>query len=341
MDPLTITQSSFSLWDAKGNQVSVTPGYDSATNTAVLQPPIPLNYGATYTVRVDSTIAAVDGTPLQAPVTWQFTTTLVGAPIGVDSGAGKYSYYTSSTGSLFLPDQFVTGGTVRTVTDPIAGTTDPAIYQSERTGTFTYKLPVPDGQYDLKLHFAETKYTAANQRVFDIDVAETTAAPDLHLDIYAQAGADKALVKTIPGVWASGPGNGAWGTITITSTAIVGEPVIAAIEVVPLQPKVASTLPAAGATGVGLRNTAVSATFAQTMDPVTMTSATFTLTAADGTVVPATVSYSSVKKMVTLTASQSLAPNKTYTARLDDSIKSLPGMKLAAPVIWSFTTGTK
>jgi hypothetical protein len=74
-----------------------------------------------------------------------------------------------------------------------------AIYQAERYGEFTYTIPlkpVPGG-YTVRLHFVETKYSAAGQRKFNIDINGTSVVSDF--DIFAEAGAkDKAVVKDFP-----------------------------------------------------------------------------------------------------------------------------------------------
>jgi hypothetical protein len=75
------------------------------------------------------------------------------------------------------------------------------------------------------------------------------------------------------------------------------------------------------------------------MDPATISSTTVTLTAANGTLISANVSYSS--KKVTLNPTGPLTANTAYTVRLDGSIKSLAGVKIAGPVSWTFTTGSK
>ena len=63
------------------------------------------------------------------------------------------------------------------VTEPsITGTTDPALYQDERWGQFSYAIPVADGTYDVRFHFAELYYGTAvaggpGKRVFGMDIA--------------------------------------------------------------------------------------------------------------------------------------------------------------------------
>jgi hypothetical protein len=338
MNPATITSASLVVTDSLGNPVLGAINYDAATNTAVFTPATILGYGKTYNVQVLPTIAAVDGATLEAGTSWQFTVTTTGAPVGIDSGmALAFKYWTSSTDTLFIPDVAVSGGTTRAVTQPVTGTADQQIYDDERVGAYSYTIPVPDGYYDLRLHFAETEFAAAGQRVFDVDVLETTGV-DFRIDPFAAAGgANKAVVKTISNV-KSTTITGLIGSLRIKATAVTGLPVISGIEIVPRTPTVTTKTPAGGATGVA-KTAKVTATFSTPMDATTLTSTTVTLTGPGGAAVPATVTYAAATKTVTLTPSAALAGNTTYTAKLDATIKALTGLRLGAPISWTFTTG--
>jgi hypothetical protein len=339
MNPATITSTSLVVTDSLGNPVLGAINYDAATNTAVFTPATILGYGKTYNVQVLPTIAAVDGATLEAGTSWSFTVTTTGAPVGIDSGmALAFKYWTSSTDTLFIPDVAVTGGTTRAVTQPISGTADPQLYDDERVGAYSYTIPVPDGYYDLRLHFAETEFAASGKRVFDVDILETPTAPDFRIDPFVAAGgANKAYVKTILNV-KSTTVVGLIGSLRIKATAVTGLPVISGIEVIPRTPTVTSKAPASGATGVA-KTAKVTATFSTPMDATTLTAATVTLTGPGGAAVPATVTYAAATKTVTLTPSAALAGNTAYTAKLDATIKALTGLRLGAPISWTFTTG--
>jgi RHS repeat-associated protein len=69
----------------------------------------------------------------------------------------------------------------------IAGTVDTALYQSERTGDFSYAFTLPNGIYSIVLHFSESTYAASGKRVFNVTAEGSTVL--LNYDIYAQAGA--------------------------------------------------------------------------------------------------------------------------------------------------------
>ena len=108
-------------------------------------------------------------------------------------------------------------------------------------------------------------------------------------------------------------------------------------------PTITLTNPANVATNVQL-NATVNATFSEAMDPTTLTTATFTLTAPPGaTLVTGTVSYAPATDIATFTPTSQLAPSTEYTATVTTGAKDTFGNALAAGAVpnpWTFTTGT-
>ena len=88
----------------------------------------------------------------------------------------------------------------------VADTDMDEIYTTERIsnadlGAFSYNIPITNGTYNVKLHFAEIYWGApeggkegADNRVFDVTIEGDMVLPNL--DIYAEVGAVTALVKT-------------------------------------------------------------------------------------------------------------------------------------------------
>lgn len=79
--------------------------------------------------------------------------------VAINSGGPQVSI----DGRTWLADQYVSGG--HSWTNPstvdIANTTADVLYRSERAGTaFSYSIPVPNGHYLVRLHFAEIYYGA-------------------------------------------------------------------------------------------------------------------------------------------------------------------------------------
>jgi hypothetical protein len=91
----------------------------------------------------------------------------------------------------------VTGGQSYSVTASIAGTTDIPLYQSERYSMSAYRIPIPNGTYDVTLKFAELYCGTANCRVFSATIEGVPAVTNL--DLFAQAGKYKAydVTKTV------------------------------------------------------------------------------------------------------------------------------------------------
>ncbi len=115
---------------------------------------------------------------------------------------GSSSSYTSPEGEAWLPDHFFRGGRLSQTSGQVANTKDPAQYQSERYGNFSYHIPVAPGFYAVTLKFAETYFGPSNlgkggagSRQFNVFC---NGKELLHnFDIYREAGGEnRALVKT-------------------------------------------------------------------------------------------------------------------------------------------------
>jgi hypothetical protein len=330
LDAATVTTTNVKLVRPDASLVPITVTYSSSTFKITLTPSAPLDYSGKFTIRLETGITA-GGVPLAAPFTSTFTTTGAATPTRID--AGSTTGYTASNGNVFSADSGFLGGTARAVTNTVSGA-DPALYKTERYGTWQYSIPVPNGNYDVKLHFVELTYTACSKRIFSVDILNTATVNDVsNLDVFCEVGANAPDIKTISGV-----------TVTARSLrlkAVVGtdSPEIAAIEILPHPPTAA--LPpsvAAATTGVAVTTTP-SAVFSQAMDASSLTPSTVTLAGPGGALVPAAVSYDSASKTVTLTPTAPLAHSTTYTARLDGSIRDSYGMIMGSPYSWTIATG--
>ncbi len=107
------------------------------------------------------------------------------------------------------------------------------------------------------------------------------------------------------------------------------------------KPLIVSTTPASAATNVPV-NQAVSATFSEAMNPLTITTTTFTLVGPSTSQVAGTVSYDPINYIATFTPTANLAAG-TYTADITTGATDLAGNSLGAgsiPNPWMFTVGT-
>jgi len=129
--------------------------------------------------------------------------------------------------------------TIYSTTNPITNTTIPVIYQTERYGKgFTYNIPITNGSYTVKLHFAELYWSASGQRMFSVNL-ENGQGSLSNFDIFAEAGAKyKALINSFNV-------NVTDGNMTIAFTAIKDMAKISGIEIIPTNP--APSIPVANA----------------------------------------------------------------------------------------------
>ena len=116
-------------------------------------------------------------------------------------------------------------------------------------GSLTYTIPglTAGTQYSVLLHFAETYFTAAGQREFDVAINGTSVLTNL--DIYATVGANAALEKTF-----TATANSSGDIVIAFSGGAANQPVVSGIEVRDLS-TTCSTAPSAPA---GLTATASS-----------------------------------------------------------------------------------
>ena len=147
-------------------------------------------------------------------------------PIRIDAGAS--AAFTDPSGNVWLADQGFDGGdsTERASDLAIANTDNPGIYRTEHFGMNSFSCKLPDGDYTVKLYFAETydDVTAAGGRVFSFNV---NGQEFKNFDVFAKAGgADRAYVEKVNV-------NVTDGKLTITFTKNVQNPEINGIEIIP------------------------------------------------------------------------------------------------------------
>ena len=103
-----------------------------------------------------------------------------------------------------------------------------AVYQTARIGSFTYTLPAAPlaagSSHTVRLHFAETYWTAAGSRIFNVSINGTQVLTNF--DIFASAGAqDKAIVEQFVA------NANASGQYVITFTPVKDNSLVSAIEI--------------------------------------------------------------------------------------------------------------
>lgn len=103
----------------------------------------------------------------------------------------------------------------------ILGTADDPVYQTMQEGLSAYKFDVPDGNYEVELLFAETKFDQPGKRVFSVKIEGRTVFEDL--DLAAVANPRHAFDRKFAVTAKDG--------LTIEFVPVVGEPVLSGIRV--------------------------------------------------------------------------------------------------------------
>ena len=320
MDPLTINGTTFTVVNTTlgGTAVAGTVTYAAASRTATFTPTIPATLPASTLFTATITTGAKDlaRNALASNYVWTFTTGL--AP------------------DTTRPRVLSTIPANLAVVAPINATIT-AIFTKNMapltiTGgtTFTVKetisgINVPGNPvgYAVGSRTATFTPTAVLTAGMNYTATITTAATDLAGN--ALAGNQLPLPAASSYIW------------TFTASAIDLTP-----------PSVTLTAPGNLATLVAL-NSAVNATFSEAMDPLTISTATFTVQTFGpplGPILGGTVTYAPLTRIATFTPAIPLIANTRYTATVTNGAKDLAGNALVVPAVgappnpWTFTTGT-
>jgi hypothetical protein len=133
--------------------------------------------------------------------------------------------------SPFLADEDFNGGATINHANPISvgGVTNPApvaVYQSARVGNFTYTVPgfAAGSSQTVRLHFAETFFTTAGSRTFNVIINGTQVLTNF--DIFAAAGAqNRAVIEQF-----TAPAN-SHGQYVIQFTSVINQSLLSGIEI--------------------------------------------------------------------------------------------------------------
>jgi fibronectin type 3 domain-containing protein len=230
--PANCSISSYSVYGSK------TSGFTPSSSTLLASGVTGTTYsntGLTASTTYYYVVEAVDADGNSVASAQQSATTLpsgstevvaiaCGAPAESNSGGGDYSFVAD--------EDFVGGGANSPVTatinlaQPGANAAPMAVYQHGRAGISTYTIPglTAGATYTVLLHFAETYFTTAGSREFNVAINGTTVLTNL--DVYGTVGKDAALLETFNTTANSS------GQIVIAFTAgAANQPVVMGIEV--------------------------------------------------------------------------------------------------------------
>jgi len=175
--------------------------------------------------------ADVNGTTVTDSLQW----TYAGKPGEVRIKAGDLTGYVTADKQRYGSDMYFSGGEGKGINPPdtpaekriSVEASDPRLYDSYRTGQFSYRVPVPDGKYKVTLRFAEPTASAAGERVFDVSVNGKRVLKQL--DVFAAAGGKlKGIEKTAQ---ASARG----GALLIDFAPAKGQAIVSSIAVLPMK----------------------------------------------------------------------------------------------------------
>jgi hypothetical protein len=160
-------------------------------------------------------------------------------------GVGLTAPYTDRNGKSWGADQFFTGGSVLSrASERIVRTLDPDLYRHPRVGEFRYDIPLPKGNFEMRLHFAETglsdfisaESSGEGQRVFRISVNGKILLNffDVVADAAGTNTADERVFRDIS------PAED--GLLHLTFSSVRGSAMLSGIELIPMTKGKASPL---------------------------------------------------------------------------------------------------
>lgn len=241
------------------------------------------------------------------------------------------SAFTDSNGDSWAADAGFTGGGTYTTGYNVSGTSDQALYRTERTGNFSYAFNVDNGDYTVTLKFAEIYWATAGRRIFDVSINGQLVLDNF--DIVAHTDPFSAYDQSFP-VTVSG------GSILITFSTVLDNAKVSGIEITAdsggggdtTPPTVQATNPASNATNVGV-DTTIAVTFSEPMDQDSVEGA-FQMSPA----VAGSFSWNGTGTVMTFIPDAELAEDEQYQVSIGTGATDLAGNPLPSAANWSFTT---
>jgi hypothetical protein len=349
MTASTVNASTFTLTGPGGVAVPASVTYDATSKTGTLTPTSSLAYGQTFTATVKSGASGVKdaaGNPLAADKTWAFS----------GPGACPCTVFAPTDGPLgdATSDSPIEVGMKFVSSDDGYITALRFYKQPSNTGRHVGHLWTAGGQLLAEAEF--TNETASGWQQEQLPVPVPITKNTTYITSYH---ADNGRFGFSPGYFGAGAGTGpltapglvngvyhysattAFPDSTFNATNYwVDAAFDRAIPPDTRAPRVSSTSPAAGATGI-TPNSKVTATFDEPIDPLTVNSGAFVLKDAANVAVPATVSFDAASRTATLTPTSPLAYGKTYTVTVKSGNAGptdLAGNQLTADKTWTFST---
>jgi hypothetical protein len=150
----------------------------------------------------------------------------------------RQSPYYSDDSHWWSPDNYFEGGQLATYSDPVTGTDDPGLYETERWGNFSYAIPLAPGKYSLTLYFAARRGESAGSSVavnegkpraahiFNVFCNGRTLLDNFNLSKEAQKG--DVVIRRFSGLEPNSQGK-----LFLSFIPVEGYATVAAVEVIP------------------------------------------------------------------------------------------------------------
>ncbi len=298
MDPATLISPATTFTVTGPGTTSVAGAVTYVGTTATFKPNAPLAANTTYTATVSTGAKNLAGTALASNFVWTFVTGGV-----ADSSA-----------PLVTATDPANVGVGVAINKKISATFSEAMDPLTINGT-TFKLAGPGG-----VAVAGTVTLVGETAVFtpttNLSLSTTytstitTGATDL---------AGNALASSYVWTWTTGAAVDSTAP-TVIATSAYG-----------------STGAKSGGTGFPINRNST-ANFSESMDPLTISTATYLVTGPAGVPVTGAVTY--VGTTATFDPVMNLAPLTTYTSTVTTGVKDLAGNAMASSYVWSWTTGS-
>lgn len=149
--------------------------------------------------------------------------------IRINAGGGAYA---DSFNNFWEADAYFTNAnptapitaTQTEEAQPIWNTTDDPLYINEHATAFRYNLPIPNGNYTVRLHFTELFFNSPGVRRFNVDIQGQRVLAGF--DIYGQAGKAALITRSFNTTVTSG-------TLSINFSKLFDNAVVQALDVYP------------------------------------------------------------------------------------------------------------
>ncbi|MFN7919853.1 MAG: malectin domain-containing carbohydrate-binding protein [Bryobacteraceae bacterium] len=237
-------------WTAVSNAawLTVTASGTAPSTAAVNVSPTGLTAG-TYNGQITVTATGAQNSPQTVAVTLTVSSQPTFQTLRINPGGWGVDWV-DAAGKTWVADRNWTGGYnfYSAFGSPFSAMLSTARMQIQASTDLRYQIPVPNGDYQVTLHFVELQTSTVGARKFH--VLQNGATVLSNLDVRSEAGFAVELVKVLPTVTVTG------GIVDLIFRAVAGQAMVSGIEIAQAAPVVVP--PAIGVSPASLTFTGVS-----------------------------------------------------------------------------------